>query len=65
MGTEQEPRRFYARPADRSFEAYREFILGMTEALGGENDVAEEELREAWREFWQKADAAASGEQGQ
>ncbi len=62
MGTEQQ-RRFYARPADRSFEAYREFILGMTAALGGENDVTEEELREGWQEFWQKADAAASREE--
>jgi hypothetical protein len=57
-----EPRRFYARPADRSFEAYKEFLGYLTTSLGGENDMAEGELREAWLDFWQSADAAASGE---
>lgn len=28
-----EPRRFYGRPADRSLQAYKDFVLGMTLAL--------------------------------
>ena len=50
------PQLYYARPADRSFEAYRDFILGMTAALGVENDVTDEELREGWRQFWGAAE---------
>jgi hypothetical protein len=56
------PQRFYSRPADRSYEAYKEFLGYLTTSLGGENDMAEDELREAWLDFWQRADAAASGE---
>ncbi len=59
---QSKPRRFYARPANRSFEAYRDFLDFLTASLGGETDTAEDELREAWRDFWQRADAAASGE---
>jgi hypothetical protein len=56
------PQRFYSRPANRSFEAYKEFLGYLTTSLGGESDMSEDELREAWRDFWQRADAAASGE---
>jgi len=56
------PQRFYGRPANRSFEAYKEFLGYLTTSLGGESDMSEDELLEAWRDFWQRADAAASGE---
>lgn len=60
---QEQPRRSYARPADRSFGAYKAFLEYLTTSLGGENDVTEPELREAWREFWQKVDAAAPREE--
>jgi hypothetical protein len=53
------PQRHYSRPPNRSFEAYCDFILGMTAALGVENDLTEEKLREGWRQFWQAADEGA------
>ena len=56
------PQRFYGRPANRSFEAYKEFLGYLTTSLGGESDMSEDELLEAWRDFWQRADATASGE---
>jgi hypothetical protein len=56
------PQRFYGRPANRSFEAYKEFLGYLTTSLGGESDMSEDKLLEAWRDFWQRADAAASGE---
>ena len=60
-----EPRRFYARPADRSFEAYKNFLDYMTTSLGGEQNMTEDELRQAWHDFWQRVDSAASREEGQ
>jgi hypothetical protein len=58
----QQPRRFYSRPADESLAAYEEWIPGMTLALGGclEGDITEEEWHEAWRKFRASADPAAS-----
>ncbi len=49
-------RPFFSRPADRSFAAYKEFLRGMTAALGGEDNLTEEELRQSWREFWGESD---------
>ncbi len=46
----------FSRPADRSFAAYKEFLRGMTAALGGEDNLTEEELRQSWREFWSESD---------
>jgi hypothetical protein len=56
QGRKPEPTRFYARPEDRSFAACKEFILAMAAALGGENDLSDDELQEAWQEFWATAD---------
>jgi hypothetical protein len=47
-----EPQRFYGRPADSSFEAFKDFIVLMTDALGGENNLTEDELRLGWNRFW-------------
>ena len=47
-----EPRRFYGRPADSSYSAFKDFILGMAAALGGENNLTEDELRLGWKRFW-------------
>ncbi len=61
MATDREqPRRFYARPVDRSFEAFRDFVDYMTSSLGGEHDMSEDELRQAWRDFWASADPTES-----
>jgi hypothetical protein len=62
---QSEPRRFYARPADPSFESFRDFLQFLTASLGGEQTMTEDELREAWREFWKRANAAAPTEEGQ
>lgn len=55
---DQQPRRFYSRPADESLAAYKEWINGMTVALGGtmEDDITEEEWERSWCEFWGKTD---------
>jgi hypothetical protein len=54
-----EPRRIYGRPADRSLQAYKNFIRHMTLALNpdAKDDMTEEQWRQAWEEFW-----AAAGE---
>ena len=61
MGTDNKasPRRFYSRPADQSFAAYRDFILGMIAALGAKNDLTEEKLLAGWRRFWAAAESEA------
>ncbi len=56
------PRRFYARPADRSFEAYKAFLESMAESLGIKQDLSEDELRRGWLKFWEAADSEARGE---
>ncbi len=38
-------RRFYARSADRTFQAYKWFLECMSEALGIAQDLSEDELR--------------------
>ncbi len=56
------PRRFYARPADRSFESYKQFFESMAESLGIKQDLSEDELRQGWQKFWEAADSETSGE---
>ncbi len=56
------PRRFYARPADRSLEAYKRFLEYMAESLGVAPDLSEDELRRAWQNFWEAADSETRGE---
>ncbi len=56
------PRRFYARPADRSFEAYNAFLESMAESLGIAQDLSEDELRRGWQKFWEAADSETIGE---
>jgi hypothetical protein len=58
MKKNNEPRRVYARPADRSFASYKHFLEQIRFALGGEWNLTEEELREAWLDFWKRADQA-------
>lgn len=49
----------YGRLADRSLEAYKEFVSTMMKNLtpGMEETVTEEEWKTAHAEFWAKADA--------
>ncbi len=54
--TRGEPRRFYARPADRSFEVYKAFLECMAESLGIAQDLSEDELRRGWQKFCEAAD---------
>lgn len=58
MKNQKASRRCYARPADRSLESYKEFLERIRIALGGEWTMTDEELREAWLDFWQRADKA-------
>lgn len=55
------PHRVYARPADRSLAAYKDFILTILAAVNPEatDDHTEEWWREAWQEFWGAAGAGA------
>jgi hypothetical protein len=53
-----EPHRFYSRPTDRSFPAFKAFVDYMTTSLDLAPDVSEDELREAWREFWEGVGSA-------
>ncbi len=55
-------RRFYARPTDRSLEAYKQFLECMAESLGIAQDLSEDELRRGWQNFWEAAHAETSGE---
>jgi hypothetical protein len=57
-----EPRRFYGRPADRSLQAYKDFILGMTLALNpdAKDEITEDEWRQSWQEFWAAAPDASA-----
>ena len=57
-----EPRRFYGRPADRSLQAYKDWILGMTLALNpdAKDEMTEDEWRRAWQEFWAAAHDASA-----
>jgi len=50
----------FFRPADRSLQAYKEFILGITRALDpkAKDEWTEEQWQQAWEEFWT---AAGSG----
>ncbi len=50
------PRRFYARPADRSLAAYKAFLEYMADSLGIAQDLSEDELRQSWQKFWEAAD---------
>jgi hypothetical protein len=45
----------FTRPGDKSFEAYKEWILRLTERLGAEKILSDEELRAGWERFWSKA----------
>ena len=47
------------KPADRSFEAYREFILSTAKALFDREitDYDEKEMRARWKRFWAKQEA--------
>ena len=60
-----EPRRFYGRPADRSLQAYKDFILGVTLALNpaAKDDMTEEQWRESWQAFWGAASEAVGSAQ--
>ncbi len=56
------PRRFYARPTDRSFEAYKAFLESMAESLGIKQDLSEDELWRGWQKFWEAADSEIADE---
>ncbi len=56
------PRRFYARPADRSLAAYKAFLEYMADSLGIAQDLSEDELRRGWQKFWVAADSEIANE---
>ena len=58
-----------ARPKDRSFEAFKawilEFMKHLTGREGEDGTMTEEQWRALWQEFWAKADKSAKkGEEG-
>ncbi len=55
-------RRFYARPTDRSFEAYKQFLECMADSLGIAQDLSEDELLRGWQKFWEAADFEIANE---
>ncbi len=57
-------RRFYARPTDRSFEAYKQFLECMADSLGIAQDLSEDKLRRGWQKFWEAAGSDRSGKGG-
>ncbi len=61
-----QPHKVYARPADRSLAAYKEFILTLLKAVNPDatDDQSEDSWREAWQEFWSAADAVSSKDVG-
>ena len=50
---------FFFRPADRTPESYRDFILSMAKALNpdAQDDLTAEEWRREAEQFWQAADS--------
>ena len=64
MTNKKEPRRVYARPADRSFASYKHFLEQIRITLGGEWKLTEAELRQAWLDFWKRADKGAEKRPG-
>jgi hypothetical protein len=60
-----EPRRFYGRPADRSLQAYKDFIRGMALALNpdAQDDMTELQWRKSWQAFWGAPSEAPGSDQ--
>lgn len=54
----EKPKLVFSRPADKSLEAYKEWIQGTAKALGlkngKENSLSGDEWVIAWKEFWSK-----------
>jgi len=58
MTTNQKPQLHLSSPKDRSFEAYRDWINKMGDALKlPPDDSSVEELQADWKEFWESYDA--------
>jgi len=59
-GTEVEkkckPKLVLGRPADKSLQAFKDFILGFCKELGvpDSNNMTEEEWEKGWKKFWSK-----------
>lgn len=60
MTEHQETPPIYARPADRSLAAYKDFIHSIMAVVNpsAPDDKDEQWWQEAWQEFWGAADAA-------
>ena len=41
-----------SQPKDRSLDAYKAWLRRVLSALGGEDDMTEEQWEAEWREFW-------------
>ena len=51
----QKRKLYFGRPKDKSFEAFKEWIDDVSEHLGAEDDITDEQLRKDWVEFWKKS----------
>jgi hypothetical protein len=52
------PQRFYGRPANRSLQADKDFVRGMTLALNpnAPDNLTEDAWQREWQQFWSAAD---------
>lgn len=41
-------------PKDKSLEAYKEWMRAMAKALGGKDNMTEQEWLTDWQAFWQR-----------
>ena len=56
------PTRTFGRPADRSFEAFKQFVNDFADALGIPKNppLSEAKAEQAWRRFWEQEDKPSS-----
>src|SRR5512146_2860543 len=54
MSSDGKQRFFFRGPADRSLEAYKTWIRGIVEQLGGVDDMSDAQWEAAWRQFWSR-----------
>jgi hypothetical protein len=46
------PKLYLGRPTDKSYEAFVQWVDGLSDHLGIKKTSSDEKKREAWRKFW-------------
>ncbi len=53
MSSTNTPRFYFGLPRDKSFQAYRDWIMEMVRQLGGsEDNLSEQQWVKRWEQFW-------------